>query len=205
VRESGGFVLVNEVTTGIGRTGKWFGHQHYGLVPDIVAAGKGIGNGYPVSVAAFGRRVVDRLGEKPVTYAQSHQNDPLGAAVAREVVRVIREESLIERGVEIGEVLVTGLERIWKSTDRIREVRARGAMIAIELADDDAASFTAGIHRELVRRGFIVGKRPGAPVLRLDPALTIEKADIEGFLAALEAALAAADRTPAVRPPGHGG
>ncbi len=62
VQQNGGFVLVNEVTTGVGRTGTWFGYQHYGIAPDIVAMGKGIGNGYPVSVTAFARGVVDRLG-----------------------------------------------------------------------------------------------------------------------------------------------
>ena len=85
---------MNEVTTGVGRTGRWFGYQHYGLAPDIVAIGKGIGNGYPVSVTAFAPRAVDRLGGRPIKYAQSHQNDPLGAGVAREVIRVIREDGL---------------------------------------------------------------------------------------------------------------
>ena len=54
VKKKGGLALVNEVTTGVGRTGAWFGHQHYGMKPDVAALGKGIGNGYPVSVAALG-------------------------------------------------------------------------------------------------------------------------------------------------------
>ena len=61
VKENDGLVLVNEVTTGVGRTGIWFGYQHYGISPDIVAVGKGIGNGYPVSVTAFAPGVIERL------------------------------------------------------------------------------------------------------------------------------------------------
>ncbi len=108
IQQNGGLVLVNEVTTGVGRTGTWFGYQHYGIAPDIVALGKGIGNGYPVSVAGFTAGVVERLDGKPIKYAQSHQNDPLGAVVAREVVRVIQEEGLIERGREHRDVLDRG-------------------------------------------------------------------------------------------------
>jgi acetylornithine aminotransferase len=193
VRDDGGLVLVNEVTTGIGRTGAWFGYERYGITPDIVALGKGVGNGYPVSVAAFGGEAVRRLGDRPVKYAQSHQNDPLGAAVAREVVRVIRDEGLIEHGRAMGALLSSGLSTLQTRAGRIRDVRARGLMIALELHDDDEASFTAGVHRELVRRGYIVARRPGLNVLRLDAPLTIGREDVEGFLEALDAVLTGED------------
>jgi acetylornithine/N-succinyldiaminopimelate aminotransferase len=186
VKGNNGLVLVNEVTTGVGRTGKWFGYQHYEITPDIVAAGKGIGNGYPVSVTAFGPRVVERLGDRPVNYAQSHQNDAVGAAVVREVIRVIQEEGLIERSREVAAVLLSGLERIQERTGRIKAIRARGLMVAIELEDDPEVSFTIRTHRALVRRGFVLGRRPGISVLRLDPALTIGLGDIEGFLETLD-------------------
>lgn len=184
VRESAGIVLINEVTTGIGRTGRWFGYQHYGIKPDIVALGKGIGNGYPVSVTALAPGVVDRLGGRPVKYAQSHQNDPLGAAVVREVVRTIEAEGLIERGRRDAGRLLAELEEIRSGTGRIREIRGRGPMIAIELEDDARTAATTRIHRELARRGYLVGRRPDVPVLRLDPSLTIDPKDIDGFLAA---------------------
>ncbi len=186
IKDEGGLFLVNEVTTGIGRTGRWFGFQHYGIEPDIVAVGKGIGNGYPISAACFGPAAVERLGDRPVRYAQSHQNDPLGAAVAREVVRIIREEGLIEKSGEIAALLAAGLDGIKARTGRIREIRARGLMVAIELEDDPETSLTIRTHRELVRRGFIVGRRPGVSVLRLDPSLTIDRKDIEEFLATFE-------------------
>jgi acetylornithine/N-succinyldiaminopimelate aminotransferase len=192
VRENGGLILVNEVTTGIGRTGRWFGFQHYGLGPDIVAMGKGIGNGYPVSVTAIGTTVAQRLKDSPVKYAQSHQNDALGAAVAREVIRIIKTGNLIERGRETAAVLLAGLEDIRKRTGKIRDVRARGLMMAVALYDDPTAARTAFVHRELIRRGYVTARRPGLNVLRIDPSLTIEVRDVDGFLGALNEILSTA-------------
>jgi acetylornithine aminotransferase len=185
-----GVALVNEVTTGTGRTGEWFGYQHYWITPGIVALGKGIGNGYPVSVAAFAPGVVARLGDDSIPYAQSHQNDPLGAAVVLAVVREIRERGLIENSREAAGQLVTGLQRIRSQTGGIRAIRGRGLMMAVELEDDAETSRTIRVHTELIRRGFLVARRPGTSVLRIDPPLTIEHQDIEDFVAALEDVLA---------------
>jgi len=190
VQRAGGLVLVNEVTTGLGRTGAWFGYQHYGISPDVVALGKGLGNGYPVSVTAVARTVAQRLGSRPIAYAQSHQNDPLGAAVAREVVRVMRDEGLVERGRETGEWLAARLAAVAARSGRIAQIRRRGLMIAVELKDDAEASASARTQAELLRRGFIVARRPGLNVLRIDPPLTIERDDLERFLEAFEAVLA---------------
>jgi acetylornithine aminotransferase len=186
VKENGGLVLVNEVTTGPGRTGAWFGYEHYGIRPDFVAMGKGIGNGYPVAVSAFSAGVMERMGGETPHYAQSHQNDPLGAAVAREVFRIIEEDGLVSRAKEQGAFILEGLEAIRERTARIKEIRGRGLMIAVELNDEPDASFTAWVWPELVRRGFIVSRRPDLNVLRLDPALTIERRDLEEFLATFE-------------------
>lgn len=185
VRARGGLIMVNEVTTGLGRTGAWFGFQHYDLVPDVVALGKSVGNGYPVSVVAFAAGVLDRL-DSPLRYAQSHQNDPLGAAVALAVLQTMREERLVERGREVAQVLHTGLQAIAAGSRRVRAVRARGLMLAVELADDGNR-----VQRDLLARGFVVARRPGLDVLRLDPALTIPLVDVEAFLVALADVLAA--------------
>jgi len=183
VKEDDGLILVNEVTTGVGRTGRWFGYQHYGISPDVVSLGKGIGNGYPVSVAVFAPDTAKALQNHPLKYAQSHQNDPLGAAVAQEVIRVIREERLIEAGKKIGDQLADGLRMIESRSQSIKAVRQRGLMIAVELYDDSEFSLTIQVHRDLIHRGFIVGRRHGFSVLRIDPSLTIDPADIEDFLA----------------------
>ncbi|UCH85121.1 MAG: aminotransferase class III-fold pyridoxal phosphate-dependent enzyme, partial [Candidatus Latescibacterota bacterium] len=122
-------------------------------------------------------------------YAQSHQNDPLGAVVAREVIRTIKEDNLIDRANRIGGVLASGLRKIKDRVSPIKDVRWRGLMAAVDINEDADASVTIRIHRELVRRGYVVGRRPGINVLRLDPSLTIEESDIQGFLATFESVL----------------
>ena len=186
VHRSGGLVQVNEVTTGIARTGRWFGFQHYDIAPDIVSLGKGLGNGYPVSVTAFAPGTLDRLGGRPIMYAQSHQNDPLGATVAREVVRIIGEQGLVERCGRIGDSLIAGLEGVSTHTDRIREIRGKGLLVAIEMQDDPNDTLTKKMLRDLLDWGFVLAHRSGFGVLRVDPPLTIDPEDIEAFLQAFD-------------------
>ncbi len=190
MKANGGLVLINEVTTGVGRTGKWFGYQHYDISPDIVAMGKGIGNGYPVSVTAFSPGLVEKLGGKQIHYAQSHQNDPLGAAIVLEVIRIINEDGLIEQSKKISTRLLNGLEGIQARTDKIKAIRGRGLMVAVDLKDIADAAYTAYVQKELLRKGYIVAQRPGLNVLRIDPALTIDSKDIENFLRVFEDVLA---------------
>ena len=112
VKQAGGLVMSNEVTAGMGRTGKWFGFQHYDIQPDIVALGKGLGNGYPVSAVVMRREVAEKLEATGLRYAQSHQNDPLGCSVAKEVIAILKEENLIERGAKLGAYFLTGLQHL---------------------------------------------------------------------------------------------
>ena len=189
VKANDSLVLINEVTTGVGRTGKWFGYQHYDISPDIVAMGKGIGNGYPVSVTAFSPGLIKKLDGKQIKYAQSHQNDPLGAAIVLEVIRIIKEDGLIEQSTNISTRLISGLEDIQSRMNKIKAVRARGLMVAVDLKDDADAAYTTHVQKELLRNGYILAQRPDLNVLRIDPALTIESRDIENFLTVFEKVL----------------
>jgi acetylornithine aminotransferase len=180
IRENNGLILINEVTTGAGRTGKWFGFQHYDLEPDMIAIGKGIGNGYPVSVAAISGKAAGLLENHHFHYSQSHQNDPLGATIVNEVIATISDENLVERSRYLGEKIMTGLGSMKKSGSILKEIRGRGLMIAMEFTGDAGL-----VQKELIRRGFIVAKRSGHEVLRIDPALTITEKDIDAFLYSL--------------------
>lgn len=192
IQGEGGLLLVNEVTTGLGRTGRWFGFQHYDLAPDIVALGKGLGNGYPVSATALAPRVAERLGGRLPKYAQSHQNDPLGAAVLRAVLAALAEEGLVERSRELGAWFLGELEAIVAREPRLAAVRGRGLMLALETQDAPGAPFTAALQRELLAAGYLVAQRPGLNILRIDPSLTVPREALTGVLAALPAALARA-------------
>jgi acetylornithine/N-succinyldiaminopimelate aminotransferase len=177
VRQTGGLIVVDEVTTGLGRTGTWYGFEHYNLRPDIIALGKGLGNGYPVSAVALRSDVSIRLEESSFHYAQSHQNDPLGCAVAREVITVLREDALVERSARVGAYFLQELQRLGERHDVVKDVRGRGLMISLEFKDDES-SLAVTAHRRLLGHGFLVGCKPVFNILRFYPPLTIGKDDI---------------------------
>lgn len=179
VRSNGAKVIANEVTTGVGRTGRWFGHDLYEIEPDLIAIGKGIGNGYPVSVTAMTAHTAAQLADKPFKYMQSHQNDPLGAAVAREVIRTIVGNDLIKRAELVGATLLAELQELVDG-DTIVDVRGRGFMIAVELRDRATGDH---IYDELLDSGYIVCNR--GSLFRIDPPLTIDEADLRSFTRSL--------------------
>ena len=175
VRKNGGKILVNEVTTGIGRTGKWFGFNHYDIEPDLVAMGKGIGNGYPVSVTAINRGTLDQLEKSSFKYNQSHQNDPLGAAVAKEVLNAIEDEGLVAKAAANGVKLLEKLRSLIDG-EIIIDVRGRGFMLAMDIRDEQTGD---RIYEKLIDRGYIVCNRKS--FFRIDPPLIIEEEDLNRF------------------------
>jgi len=184
VRNNSGKIIANEVTTGVGRTGKWFGYQHYDIEPDLIAIGKGIGNGYPVSVAAISEATVSELETEPFKYAQSHQNDPLGAAVVLEVIRQIEDNDLIAKAGQKGPVFLSKLESL-VDNEIVLDVRGRGMMLAMDLPDKDIAN---EIYGDLIARGYILGNRGTS--FRIDPPLILTEAEFDEFIDAFKAVLA---------------
>lgn len=186
IRQNNGIIVVDEITTGIGRTGKWYGYMHYGMDPDIVAIGKGIGNGYPVSVAAMKLEIAEALEKNGFHYAQSHQNDPLGCAVVKEVIDVIQEDDLIAASREKGEWFLKELLQLASKHEAIKEVRGRGLMLGIEFRESIEKDRIRTLNKELFQRGFIVGYKATANLFRFYPALNIKKEDIRSMLENLE-------------------
>jgi len=155
VRAQRGKILVNDVTTGMGRTGRWFGFNHYNIDPDMVAIGKGLGNGYPVSALAVNRETASQLEGGTFKYSQSHQNDPLGAAVACEVIKVLTDESLVSRAAVLGDKFLELLQTLTNSKF-ITEVRGRGLMFAVEFTEKAVGD---RIYDRLLEKGYIVCNR----------------------------------------------
>ncbi|EGV27553.1 Acetylornithine transaminase [Thiorhodococcus drewsii AZ1] len=184
VRKNKGKVIANEVTTGIGRTGKWFGYQHYDIEPDMIAVGKGVGNGYPVSVAIVNKEIASELQESSFDYMQGHQNDPLAAAVVREVIQTITDENLIEGARKKGVKFHAQLESLVDGKVAIG-IRGRGLMFAIDLASE---RITSKIYDDLIERGYIVCNR--GSFLRIDPPLTIIEQQFSEFVDALSCIIA---------------
>jgi len=190
VQQAGGLLVVDEVTTGLGRTGEWFGYQHVDVRPDIVALGKGLGNGYPISAVAMTGDVAARLQASGLHYVQSHQNDPLGCAVATEVIAVIAEDGLVARARDLGAHFLDGLTRLAATRPGVQEARGRGLLLGLEL-QPHAARTAAWVYRELLRRGYLVGYHPAGHLVRFDPPLTIAVEEVDGLLECLADILAA--------------
>lgn len=174
-RENDCLIIAEEVTTGIGRLGKWFGFQHYDFIPDIVVAGKALGNGFPISSVTINSILVDKFEKNQFRYAQSHQNDPLGCSIALEVIKLIETNNLIDKSRTIGEYFKNQLDQIkTKYPDKIKEIRARGLMLAIELHDSINGEL---ISQQLFEDGFVIGFKLNT--LRFLPPLIIKNSDID--------------------------
>jgi len=186
IKKQQGLIVVDEVTTGLGRTGTWCGYHHYRMRPDVVALGKGLGNGYPVSAVVMTEEAAGQLENRGFHYAQSHQNDPLGCAVAREVIRILREERLVERSRRVGADFLANLKELAKRHDSLREARGRGLMIVLEFEKAGGTSRLLEVYRALLERGHLAGCKPAAELLRFYPPLTIAEDDIDRLLGDLD-------------------
>jgi acetylornithine/N-succinyldiaminopimelate aminotransferase len=182
IKQHGGFLIANEVTTGFGRTGKWFGFQHYDFQPDIVSIGKALGNGYPISGIAITNEVAAIFDKSPFRYAQSHQNDPLGCAIAVEVINIMESFELIEESSKKGIYFQDKLIALQtKHPNKVVDIRARGLMIAVEF---NTNINTENLYLKLIDSGFIVGYKEN--ILRFMPPLIIETKHIDSLISTID-------------------
>ena len=181
----GALIIVDEVTTGFGRTGEWFGYMHYGIEPDMVVTAKGLGNGFPISGVTINSILVNQLKKNPLNYLQSHINDPLGCAIGLEVIQIIGDEKLIEKSAETGTYFREKLSILMsKHPDKITDVRARGMILALEFSKQVDGN---SINNRLFDNGFLVGYK--ANTLRFLPPLSLKHDDIDSLIVTLDALL----------------
>jgi acetylornithine/LysW-gamma-L-lysine aminotransferase len=161
-------LIVDEIQTGLGRTGRWFASQHFGLQPDIVALGKALGGGIPMAAIAW-REELGLLNAG--LHGSTFGGNPLACAASRAVLRVLNEEQLPERAARLGDWLLAELRAL--PSPSIREARGRGLMIGLELRRR-----VTPILKALMARG--VWALPAGPtVLRLLPPLVISEKDLQ--------------------------
>lgn len=178
-RQHGMLLIVDEVQAGMGRTGKMFASEHYGIRPDIVTIAKGIASGLPLGIAAARAEVMDW---KPGAHASTFGGNPVSCAAALETIRLLRER-LIANAAEVGAHLMEGLRRMQKHHPLIGDVRGKGLMIGVELVRDRVSKERATAERDQVvdeafARGLLV-LGAGRNAVRLSPplVLTIDQAD----------------------------
>jgi acetylornithine/N-succinyldiaminopimelate aminotransferase len=179
-KDAGALFAVDEVQTGIGRTGSWFAHQADGVAPDVITLAKALGGGLPMgALLAFGD-AADLL--TAGSHGSTFGGNPIAAAAALAVLDTIRDEGLLERAKEIENRFTAGIEALGHTG--ISGVRGKGALLGVVLTADVAAA----LETHLRAAGFLTN--PVAPgVLRLAPPLVLSDAQIDAFVDALPAAL----------------
>ncbi|APX32524.1 acetylornithine transaminase [Brachybacterium sp. P6-10-X1] len=184
-RDHGTLLILDEVQTGMGRTGQWFAHQEIdGLQPDVMTLAKGLGGGFPIgAVISFGADVHDLL--QPGQHGTTFGGNPLAAAAGLAVIGTLLEEGVLEHVRTVGARLSADVLAL--ESPLVTEVRGAGLLLGIGLAEPIAKQ-VAGAALEA---GFIINA-PDASTLRLAPPLIITQADLDTFVAALPDLLAAA-------------
>lgn len=193
----GALLVLDEVQTGVGRTGHWFAHQAEGVEPDVVTLAKGLGGGLPIGAClAFGD-AAELFG--PGSHGTTFGGNPVSCAAALAVISTIASEGLLDHVKRVGERLRRGVEAL--GHPMVREVRGAGLLLGVVLAAPASAALT-GVLRDA---GFLVNAvQPD--VLRLAPPLILTAEQADAFLAALPVALdavapaAAPGTVPAARP-----
>lgn len=183
-REAGALLVLDEIQTGIGRTGTWFAFQEAGVVPDAITIAKGLGGGVPIgALVTFGTEVSGMLTQG--MHGSTFGGNPLACAAAIAVLDTIEAEGLREHAREAGEHLVRRVEAL--GDDRVTGTRGAGLLRAIVLAGDWSTAVVAHAREA----GFIVN--PVAPnAIRLAPPLVVTTAELDLFVDALPGLLDAA-------------
>ena len=183
---TGALLVADEIQTGIGRTGSWLAVEHDGVVPDVLTLGKGLGGGFPIAAFLCSDAVAKtvELGDHGGTYA----GNPLGAAAANAVLRVVAEEKLLERAAALGARLLERLTAFAaEHPERVETVRGRGLLIGMALRED-----AASLPLRAIERGVLVNVTAGR-VVRFFPPLNIPEDDL---WPAVETVLQLVEETP---------
>ncbi len=168
---NGMLLMLDEVQTGMGRTGKWFAHQHWDVVPDVVTLAKAIAGGIALGGVIAKPEVAEKL--KPGTHAATFGGNPISARAALATIETFEEENLLERALDVGERFRQHFTAMRERTPLIHDIRIRGAMIGIELGIDGAP-----IVQDCLKRGLLINCTHQT-VIRLLPAVNIEFEQID--------------------------
>lgn len=190
VRKSGGLCISDEVQVGVGRVGKAFwGFQLHDVVPDIVTIGKPIGNGHPLAAVVCTRKVADAFANG-MEYFNTFGGNPVSCAIGREVLRVVKDEKLQERALEVGEYLKSELMELQKGYPIIGDVRGQGLFLGFELVDEnkqplrEKASYLANRMKDMGILMSTDGK--DVNVLKIKPPMVFDKENAKELIKRLK-------------------
>ena len=187
-QKKGLLLILDEIQTGMGRTGTMFSYQQLGIEPDIMTLAKGLGGGVPIgAVLAKEKASVFSLGDHGSTYG----GNPLTCAVGYAVMKYMLDYDVPGNARKMGQRLLDGLETLKSKFDFVAEARGRGLLVALEFKRDMAAK----VLQDCLERGLLVNQ-PKPNILRFIPPLLVTEPEIDEALAILEEALAIANAEP---------
>jgi acetylornithine/N-succinyldiaminopimelate aminotransferase len=176
--ESGVLLIFDEIQCGIGRTGKWFAKDHFGIQPDIMTLAKGLGGGMPIGAFLCNEKVAEAIefGDHGTTFG----GNPLAAASAIATIETIAENQLCKRTTETGAWLKEKIQELIEKHEELESIRGLGLMLGVKLKSPGAA-----LVKQLLEEG-IIANATAVNILRLVPALNISKEDLQIFLDKLD-------------------
>ena len=194
VRAAGGLMICDEVQSGFGRMGQWWGHEHHGVKADIVTMGKPAGNGHPLGVVVTSRDLLDRFLER-TGFFSTFGGNTVACAAGNAVLDAIENENLIDNGRAVGDYLRSQLRGLANRHTLIGDVRGHGMLAGVEFVTDrkkrtPATEETARLLELMRERQVLVGKEGRfGNVLKLRPPLILSRTEVDEFISALDSAL----------------
>jgi 4-aminobutyrate aminotransferase-like enzyme len=184
-------LIFDECQTGFGRLGNWFAYQKYGVIPDMVATAKGIGQGYPVALAMFRNTLIPNS-SFGMTHYSSHQNDPFAANIINYSVEYIEHNNIMQQVDIKGTYFKNKLFELQKENNLVKNARGCGLMLGIDLhfnGVEDYRNIYKNIYNNMLKRNVIIQGTNGGKTIRFLPDYLIELSDIDFALNTLNEVL----------------
>jgi acetylornithine aminotransferase len=166
-------LILDEIQTGMGRTGKWFAYQHNGILPDIMTLAKSLGNGVPIGACVANLKAAEVM--KPGSHGSTFGGNPLACAAGLAVIKTIEQENLLTRAAAAGKQLQDSLHAALDNVAGVKEIRGKGLMIGIQLEKP-----CKPLVYEALQQGLLISVQSDH-VIRLLPPLTISNEQIESL------------------------
>jgi acetylornithine/N-succinyldiaminopimelate aminotransferase len=182
-RKHNALLIADEIQSGMGRTGRWFAYQHYGIQPDLVTVAKPLAGGLPLGALLVSEKVAACM--HPGMHGTTFGGGPLACAVSLQLINLLERGKILKHVQEVGKYLIEGLKELQKKYEAIHEVRGLGLMIGMEVESADLAK---AIVHEMLERGVILN-RTDETVVRFLPPYIVKKQHVDAALRQLEQVL----------------
>jgi acetylornithine/N-succinyldiaminopimelate aminotransferase len=182
-QRNGALLILDEVQTGMGRTGALFAHEHYGITPDVMTVAKGLAGGLPIGALLATSEAAK--GFAPGDHGSTFGGNPVVCAAALAMMTILQEEQLVENAARVGAYFMDKLLELQQDTGTISEVRGMGLMLAAELEENAAREIVLSC----LERGYVVNNI-GDNILRFLPPLSVSTREVDGLMEVLHELLA---------------